>query len=54
MRQLYTGLTLAVARYPKIVYTALGKDIEEKLWGETLNEFEFAGASSIVEGMKSV
>ncbi|KAF2180361.1 NAD(P)-binding protein [Zopfia rhizophila CBS 207.26] len=38
--------------YPKIVYTTLGKEIEEKLWKETLNEFEFVGAASIIEGMK--
>ncbi|KAH8587911.1 hypothetical protein B0O99DRAFT_526027 [Bisporella sp. PMI_857] len=38
--------------YPKIIYTTLGKEIEERLWKETLDEFEFVGARDIIEAAK--
>ncbi|KAI0168922.1 NAD(P)-binding protein [Hypoxylon sp. FL1284] len=38
--------------YPPIMYTKEGEDVAEKIWEETLEELNFAGASRIVQGMK--
>jgi hypothetical protein len=36
------------------MYTENGKATIERLWQETLDEFEFAGVSSILASMKKV
>ncbi|KAI1644599.1 NAD(P)-binding protein [Daldinia loculata] len=38
--------------YPKVVYTKEGQEIRERVWEETLEELNFAGASRIIEEMK--
>jgi hypothetical protein len=39
-------------RFPSLMYTAHGKDTIERLWQETLNEFDFVGIRGILEAMK--
>ncbi|OTB09411.1 hypothetical protein M426DRAFT_315969 [Hypoxylon sp. CI-4A] len=38
--------------YPKVWYTNDGKAIRERIWEETLEELNFAGASRIIQEMK--
>ncbi|KAI1801973.1 NAD(P)-binding protein [Daldinia bambusicola] len=38
--------------YPEVLYTKEGQDIRERVWEETLEELNFAGASRIIEEMK--
>ncbi|KAI8957360.1 NAD(P)-binding protein [Daldinia sp. FL1419] len=38
--------------YPKVMYTKEGQEIRERLWEETMEEFNFVSASRIVEEMK--
>ncbi|KAI1087247.1 NAD(P)-binding protein [Rostrohypoxylon terebratum] len=38
--------------YPTLLYTSEGQQITERLWNETLAEFEFANARGIIESMK--
>ncbi|CRG91232.1 hypothetical protein PISL3812_08280 [Talaromyces islandicus] len=38
--------------FPRLLYTADGKATIDRLWQETLDEFEFAGMSSIIDSMK--
>ncbi|OTB14645.1 hypothetical protein K445DRAFT_319060 [Daldinia sp. EC12] len=38
--------------YPKVLYTKEGQEIRERVWEETLEEFNFAGASRIIEDLK--
>ncbi|KAH8157919.1 hypothetical protein CIB48_g10327 [Xylaria polymorpha] len=42
----------AIRPYPQIMYTEEGARVRERLWEETLEELNFAGASSIIKGMK--
>ncbi|KAI0818319.1 hypothetical protein GGR55DRAFT_70645 [Xylaria sp. FL0064] len=39
--------------FPTLLYTDEGKAITQRVWDETLAEFEFAGARSIIESMKA-
>lgn len=39
-------------RYPSLLYTAEGKEMQERLWQETMEEFNFAGTSAIVSHLK--
>jgi len=39
--------------YPEIWYTEDGKKVSERLWEETMEEFNFAGASKILDGLKN-
>ncbi|KAI0191965.1 hypothetical protein EV127DRAFT_51584 [Xylaria flabelliformis] len=43
----------AIRPYPKILYTEEGARVRERLWEETLEELNFAGASDIIKGMKN-
>ncbi|OKL64624.1 hypothetical protein UA08_00308 [Talaromyces atroroseus] len=38
--------------FPPLLYTPQGKNTIERLWQETLDEFEFAGARRVLESMK--
>ncbi|PMD39313.1 putative short-chain dehydrogenase/reductase family protein [Hyaloscypha variabilis F] len=38
--------------FPSLMYTAHGKDTIERLWQETLNEFDFVDIRGILEAMK--
>lgn len=38
-------------RFPLLWYTEEGKEFSEKLWEETMEELNFAGASKIVADM---
>ncbi|KAI1452421.1 NAD(P)-binding protein [Annulohypoxylon moriforme] len=38
--------------YPTLLYTSEGQQITERLWDETLAEFEFANVRGIIESMK--
>ena len=40
-------------RYPKIWYTAEGRELSKRAWEETMEELNFAGASKIVEEMRT-
>ncbi|KAI0483715.1 retinol dehydrogenase 12 [Xylaria cf. heliscus] len=42
----------AIRPYPEILYTEEGARVRERLWEETMEELNFAGASDIIEGMK--
>ncbi|KAI1742881.1 retinol dehydrogenase 12 [Xylaria scruposa] len=42
----------AIRPYPEIVYTEEGARVRERLWEETMEELNFAGASDIIKGMK--
>ncbi|KAI0879966.1 NAD(P)-binding protein [Annulohypoxylon maeteangense] len=42
----------AIKPYPPIWYTAEGKEFGERLWEETMQELNFAGASKIIEDMR--
>ncbi|KAI1758017.1 retinol dehydrogenase 12 [Xylaria castorea] len=42
----------AIRPYPEILYTEEGARVRERLWEETMEELNFAGASEIVKGMK--
>jgi hypothetical protein len=35
------------------MYTAKGKEVGQRLWEETMTELNFAGASKIVQSLKS-
>ncbi|KAI0424455.1 hypothetical protein F5Y09DRAFT_139380 [Xylaria sp. FL1042] len=39
--------------FPTLLYTPEGKVITQRVWDETLAEFEFAGARRIIESMKA-
>ena len=39
-------------RYPPIMYTKEGDELAERLWEETMEELNFAGASGIVQDMQ--
>jgi hypothetical protein len=39
--------------YPSIMYAKEGQGIKERLWEETMEELNFAGASKIVQDMRS-
>lgn len=39
-------------RYPKICYTKEGEEMRGRLWKETMEELDFAGAEKIVESLK--
>ncbi len=39
--------------FPALLYIPEGKLATQRAWGETLAEFEFAGARGIIEAMKS-
>lgn len=34
------------------MYTKEGREVGERIWEETMEELNFAGASKIVQGMK--
>ncbi|KAI1377708.1 NAD(P)-binding protein [Hypoxylon crocopeplum] len=38
--------------YPKVWYTPEGREVRERLWEETMEELNFAGASKIVTSLK--
>ncbi|KAK9250379.1 hypothetical protein V1507DRAFT_500045 [Lipomyces tetrasporus] len=38
--------------FPPLLYTPKGKTTIERLWQETLDEFDFAGVQSVLESMK--
>ncbi|KAJ2985250.1 hypothetical protein NUW58_g5637 [Xylaria curta] len=38
--------------YPGILYTSEGAELRERLWEETMEELNFAGASNIIQRMK--
>ncbi|KAI1823322.1 hypothetical protein F4861DRAFT_510693 [Xylaria intraflava] len=40
--------------FPSLMYTPEGKLATQRVWDETLAEFEFAGARGIIEGMKKI
>ncbi|TGJ88551.1 hypothetical protein E0Z10_g162 [Xylaria hypoxylon] len=42
----------AIKPYPQILYTQVGAQIRERLWEETMEEFNFAGASDIIQRLK--
>ncbi|CAJ2505848.1 Uu.00g132420.m01.CDS01 [Anthostomella pinea] len=42
----------AIRPYPKVLYTAEGDKIKERLWEETMEELNFAGASKTVQDLK--
>ncbi|KAI8952972.1 retinol dehydrogenase 12 [Xylaria longipes] len=42
----------AIKPYPEILYTEEGARVRERLWEETMEELNFAGASDIIKGMK--
>jgi hypothetical protein len=43
------GLTAGCStRYPKVVYTAEGRKLADRLWSETMKEFETADIGKIV------
>ncbi|KAI1125893.1 hypothetical protein F5Y10DRAFT_294274 [Nemania abortiva] len=39
--------------FPALLYSPEGKVVTQRVWDETLAEFEFAGARHIIEGMKA-
>ncbi|KAI1428356.1 hypothetical protein F5Y12DRAFT_733326 [Xylaria sp. FL1777] len=39
--------------FPPLLYTAEGKNVTQRVWEETLAEFEFAGAREKIESMKT-
>lgn len=41
-----------MCRYPKIWYTKEGKELTERLWEETMEEFNFVGASKILADLR--
>ena len=45
-------LLIHCERYPPMVYTKDGQEIKERLWEETMEELNFAGASKIVQDMQ--
>ncbi|KAI0453003.1 retinol dehydrogenase 12 [Xylaria acuta] len=42
----------AIRPYPEILYTEEGARVRERLWEETMEELNFAGASDIIKKMK--
>ncbi|KAI0442719.1 retinol dehydrogenase 12 [Xylaria telfairii] len=42
----------AIRPYPEIMYTEEGARVRERLWEETMEELNFAGASDIIKAMK--
>ncbi|KAI0133783.1 hypothetical protein BJ170DRAFT_607441 [Xylariales sp. AK1849] len=42
----------SIRPYPSILYTKHGQEIKERLWEETMEELNFAGASKIVQDMR--
>ncbi|KAI0428439.1 retinol dehydrogenase 12 [Xylaria sp. FL1042] len=42
----------AIRPYPQILYTQTGAQLRERLWEETLEELNFAGASDIIQKLK--
>ncbi|KAI1131134.1 retinol dehydrogenase 12 [Nemania abortiva] len=42
----------AIRPYPQILYTEEGAQVRERLWEETMEELNFAGASEIIQRMK--
>ncbi|KAI1760097.1 NAD(P)-binding protein [Hypoxylon sp. FL1150] len=38
--------------YPTILYTKEGREVEDRIWEETMEELNFASASKVVQGMK--
>jgi hypothetical protein len=45
-------LICVVNRYPKICYTTEGEEMKERLWKETMEELDFAGAEKIIKSLK--
>ncbi|RYP78228.1 hypothetical protein DL771_000705 [Monosporascus sp. 5C6A] len=43
----------AIKPYPKLWYTPEGRELMERLWEETMEELNFAGASKLIESLKS-
>ncbi|RYP55565.1 hypothetical protein DL769_010122 [Monosporascus sp. CRB-8-3] len=43
----------AIKPYPKLWYTPEGRELVERLWEETMEELNFAGASKLIESLKS-
>ncbi|GAP88447.1 putative retinol dehydrogenase 12 [Rosellinia necatrix] len=43
----------AIKPYPLICYKPEGRRVRDRLWEETMTELKFAGASSIIENLKS-
>ena len=39
--------------FPKFIYTEQGQALKNRLWDETMEEFNFAGASAIIQGLKT-
>ncbi|RCI12733.1 hypothetical protein L249_1062 [Ophiocordyceps polyrhachis-furcata BCC 54312] len=42
----------AVKPYPAVFYTSEGKQLQDRLWEETMEELNFASAAAIVRGLK--
>ncbi|KAI1429706.1 retinol dehydrogenase 12 [Xylaria sp. FL1777] len=42
----------AIRPYPEILYTQIGAQLRERLWEETMEELNFAGASDIIQKLK--
>ncbi|KAK8024075.1 short-chain dehydrogenase reductase family [Apiospora rasikravindrae] len=42
----------AIKPFPKLWYTKEGQAFAERLWGETMEELQFAGASGILQGFQ--
>ncbi|KAI0534479.1 retinol dehydrogenase 12 [Xylaria digitata] len=42
----------AIKPYPEIMYTQAGAQVRERLWEETMEELNFAGASDIIRRLK--
>ncbi|KAI0968103.1 retinol dehydrogenase 12 [Xylaria arbuscula] len=42
----------AIRPYPPILYTQVGAQLRERLWEETMEELNFAGASDVIQKMK--
>lgn len=39
-------------RYPSLYYTAEGRKLTDRLWEETVDELQAAGAAGVLEGLK--
>lgn len=39
-------------RFTALVYRSKGQPVMQRLWDETMQEYEFAGAKEILEGMR--
>ncbi|KAL6797457.1 hypothetical protein GGI42DRAFT_362116 [Trichoderma sp. SZMC 28013] len=50
----FRGYPALVMKYPKLWYTLEGQELKERLWEETMEELNFAGASKILEFVRQL